>query len=199
MRILLIDVPYDCGRLNTRMGAGPSFLVERGIAESLRVAGHDVRRESVRLTDRFHTEWNAVVALQRQIAAHVRTAARAGERAIVLSGNCGPAALGVLGGLGGRETATVWMDAHADFNTPETSPSRFLDGMAAAIAVGHCWRGVTAAFEHFEPMPEDQLVQFGVRSVDPGERDRLARSRVHCRYTLWGAAGCPAQPDHLRS
>ena len=64
-------------------------------------------------------------------------------------------------------------------NTPETSPSGFVDGMAAAIAVGHCWQGVAASFQTFDALPEEQLVQIGVRSVDAGERARLDRSRVH--------------------
>src|SRR4029453_5177306 len=94
-------------------------------------------------------------------------------------GNCGPAALGVLGGLGAADTAVVWLDAHADFNTPETSPSGFLDGMAAATAVGHCWRGLAKAFHNLEALPEEQLVQVGVRAVDPEERRRLDKARVH--------------------
>jgi arginase len=179
MRILLIDVPYDCGQLNVRMGAGPTYLLDRGVAASLRSAGHEIRRESVRVPIEFHTEWQSLLAQQHQIAALVRSALTFGERVLVLSGNCGPAALGVLGGLGARDTAVVWLDAHADFNTPETSPSGFLDGMAAATAVGHCWRGLATAFHNLDALPEEQLVQIGVRSVDPDERRRLDRARVH--------------------
>jgi arginase len=179
MRILLVDVPYDCGQLNARMGAGPTYLVDRGIVASLRSAGHEVRCAAVRLPMGFHTEWDALIALQRQIAALVRSGVSAGERALVLSGNCGPAALGVLGGIGASDTAVVWLDAHADFNTPETSPSGFLDGMAAATAVGHCWRGLARTFDNLDALPEEQLVQIGVRSVDPEERARLDRSGVH--------------------
>jgi arginase len=179
MRILLIDVPYDCGVFNTRMGAGPTYLLERGLMASLLAGGHEVRKEAVRLPLGFHTEWESLVILQRQVADLVRSALMSGERALVLSGNCGPAALGVLGGLGAQETAIVWLDAHADFNTPETSPSGFLDGMAAAVAVGHCWPAVIATMETLAALPEDHLVQIGVRSLDPGERRRLDNSRVY--------------------
>jgi arginase len=179
MQILLIDAPYDCGQANVRMGAGPTYLIDRGLAASLRSAGHEVRCESVRLPLGFHTEWDALIALQQQIAALVRSAVVGGERVLVLSGNCGPAALGVLGGLGGPDTAVVWLDAHADFNTPETSPSGFLDGMAAAIAVGDCWRGPSATFRTLEAVPEDHVIQVGVRSVDPDEGARLDRSQVN--------------------
>ena len=159
------------------MGAGPTYLLERGLATSLRAAGHQIRCEPVRLPRGFHTEWTALLALQHQIASLVRSAMSAGERVLILSGNCGPAALGALGGLGGQDTAVLWLDAHADFNTPETSPSGFLDGMAAALSVGHCWRGVATNFH--SPLPEEHLMQIGVRAVDPYECVRLERSRVH--------------------
>ncbi len=178
MRVRLVDVPYDCGQFNVRMGAGPAFLMERGLEESLSRAGHQVRTHPVRLAPGFHTEWDALVALQHQIATAVRSAMAADERALVLSGNCGPAALGAMAALGSRSTAVCWFDAHGDFNTPETSPSGFVDGMALAIATGHCWRAAAPRLEAFDPVPEEHVVQVGVRSTDPDEEDRLERSRV---------------------
>lgn len=174
---MLIDVPYDCGRYDLRMGAGPTYLIERGLAESLRTAGHAVRCASVRLPHGFHTEWHALSALREQIAGLVRQARSSGERVLILSGNCAPAALGVLSAGSSRHTAVLWLDAHADFNTPETSPSGFLDGMAVAIAVGHCWRGCARRFQA-DPVPEEHVIQIGVRSVDDEERQRLEQSRV---------------------
>jgi arginase len=176
--ILLIDVPYDCGRFGERMGAGPIFLIERGLPDTLRAAGYAVRRAPVRLTRDFHTEWRALSLLQQQISSLVEEARASGERVLILSGNCAPAALGVLGAGGATNTGVFWFDAHADFNTPETSSSGFLDGMALAIATGHCWRACAPAFQT-TPLPEDHVVQIGVRSVDDEERLRLGRSRVH--------------------
>jgi arginase len=187
MRILIVDVPYDCGQFNVRMGAGPTYLLDRGLDDSLRAARHDVRLASVRLEAGFHTEWRALHALQHQTAALVRDAVAAGERVILLSGNCATALLGAIGGLGARTTAVLWMDAHADFNTPETSPSGFLDGMAVAIAAGHCWREPVRTLRDVEAVPEEQIALVGVRDVDPDERRRLERSRVRL------AGGDPAQ------
>ena len=177
--ILLIDVPYDCGQFGARMGAGPAYLIERGLEQSLRAAGYPVRRASVRLPDAFHTEWRALSVIHEQIAALVLQTRASGERALILSGNCAPAALGVLGAAESRiDTAVLWLDAHADFNTPETSPSGFLDGMALAIALGHCWRASAPRFQT-NRLPEEHVIQIGVRSVDDEERQRLDRSRVH--------------------
>lgn len=177
MRLVVIDVPYDCGQYQARTGAGPAFLIARGLPDSLRAKGHDVELASVRTPEGFQTEWSALIALQQQIASLVRTAARNGRRALILSGNCAPAALGAIGGLGGADTAVLWMDAHADFNTPETSPSGFLDGMALSLATGSCWRACAAALD-VVPVAEDHVVQIGVRDVDVEERCRLDESRI---------------------
>lgn len=123
--ILLIDVPYDCGRFGARMGAGPTFLIDRGLPDTLRAAGYAVRRASVRLSDDFHTEWDALNLQQQEISALVNEAGTRGERTLILSGNCGAAALGVLGAGAAVDMGVFWFDAHADFNTPETSSSGF--------------------------------------------------------------------------
>jgi arginase len=178
MRVRLVDLPYDCGVFGARMGKGPLFLIERGLERSLSHAGHEVRTDPVRLPQGFHTEWNALVAAQHQVANAVRSASAAQERAIILSGNCGPAALGAVAALGPRSTAVCWFDAHGDFNTPETSPSGFLDGMSLAIATGGCWAAAAHRLDAFEPVPEEHVIQIGVRSMDREEEARLRRSRV---------------------
>jgi arginase len=88
----------------------------------------------------------------------------------------------------------LWLDAHADFNTPETSPSGFLDGMAVAIAVGHCWRACARTFQA-NPVPEEHVIQIGVRSVDDEERQRLEQS--HLRRTTPDPAKVGAMVDAL--
>jgi arginase len=50
--------------------------------------------------------------------------------------------------------------------------------MALAIALGHCWRACAPMFQT-NPVPDDHVIQVGVRSVDEDERQRLERSRVH--------------------
>jgi len=70
----------------------------------------------------------------------------------------------------------VWFDAHADFNTPETTNSGFLDGMGLAIAVGHCWRSLSRTVEGFRPVREGNVVLVGGRGASPAEKERLSRS-----------------------
>src|SRR5438874_2554288 len=150
--ISLIQLPYDSGRFGERMGRGPIALIESGLVEHLRSLGNEVDVASVRLSEGLHSEANALVELQRLTVPLLRDALSRHARPIILSGNCGPAALSAVAALNQSETATIWFDAHADFNTPETSRSGFLDGMGLAILTGRCWRRLAERFESFQPV-----------------------------------------------
>jgi arginase len=176
VKLTIFQVPYDSGHHAERMGRGPLHLVDGGLARRLRDGGHDVELTSIVL-DGFLTEVGSAVAIQRRLALAVADARRAGRLPVVLSGNCNTA-VGTLAGVGTATTGVVWFDAHGDFNTPETSPTGFFDGMALAVACGHCWRVATATVPGFAPLPERNVLMVGVRDLDPLEEKRLAASDV---------------------
>ena len=89
------------------------------------------------------------------------------------------AALTATAALGPERTAVVWFDAHGDFNTPETSASGFLDGMAVAMLAGRCWKGMTSKVPGFVPVPESQIVMTGLRALDETEEENVDSSGVH--------------------
>jgi len=176
--ISLIQLPYDSGRFGERMGQGPIALIESGLVEHLRSLGNEVDVASVRLSEGLHSEANALVELQRLTVPLLRDVLSRQVRPIILSGNCGPAALSAVAALNQSETATIWFDAHADFNTPETSRSGFLDGMGLAILTGRCWRRLAERFESFQPVLDSQVIQIGVREKDPPEVQLLQQSGI---------------------
>jgi arginase len=176
--ISLIQLPYDSGRFGERMGQGPIALIESGLVEHLRSLGNEVDIASVRLSEGLHSEANALVELQRLTVPLLRDVLNREARPIILSGNCGPAALSAVAALNQSETATIWFDAHADFNTPETSRSGFLDGMGLAILTGRCWRRLAERFESFQPVLDSQVIQIGVREKDPPEVQLLQQSGI---------------------
>jgi arginase len=151
--------------------------MRRGLSDNLR---HQCEVESVevRLPDGFHTEASALIHLQHAAAAAAREAVEQGALPIFLSGNCGTAALSATGTLGGNQTSVVWFDAHADFNTPETSPSGFLDGMGLAILAGQCWSKLAARLHNFTAVPVNRIVLIAVRHVDPEEKLLLESLRI---------------------
>ncbi len=73
----------------------------------------------------------------------------------------------------GRPLFALWLDAHADFNTPETSPSGNIHGMPVAALTGD--PGLAFLFDGLErvSLPPDAFHMFGIRSVDADERREL--------------------------
>ena len=120
----------------------------------------------------------SMARLHRPIADFVRDAARAGERAVSIAGDC-CAAVPVLAGLraGGVEPHLVWIDAHGDFNTPETSPSGFLGGMPLAMIAGRGPQWMAQAVG-LKPLPESRIWLIDGRDLDPLERAALDASAV---------------------
>ena len=86
--------------------------------------------------------------------------------------------------LGGREMAVIWVDAHADINTPETSESGNVHGMPVAFLTGLAKEGREDVFgwlgkEKEEPcISLKKLVYIGLRDIDSGEKEILRREGV---------------------
>ncbi len=175
MKVHLFTVPYDSGHRAVRMGRGPEAFIAAGLADSLTRAGHVVTRTPIELDSGFAAEVGGAFALNRRLATAVRGAATRGETALVLTGNC-VSCIGTLAGAGSDDVGVLWFDAHGDFNTPETSISGFLDGMAIAIATGACWRSAAGTVPHFNALPAERVVLVGARAFDPGERERFERA-----------------------
>ena len=99
---------------------------------------------------------------------------------ILISGDCSVALTTLPAVARHRPDAKIlWLDAHGDFNSPDTTPSGFLGGMCLAGACGRWDAGLGQ-----DPLPVDRLVLCGVRDLDDAERESLERSQV----TVIGAA-----------
>ncbi len=170
-------MPYDSGHRGLRMGAGPEHLVEGGLAEALRTRGRSPSFVKVRPEGNLPAEVATAFELDGLISEQVRGALAEGRFPLVLSGNCN-ASVGTISGAGPEGLGIVWFDAHADFNTPETTTTGFTDGMGLAVAVGHCWRKMAEGVPGFSPVAEESVVLAGARDVQPEEDERLAASGV---------------------
>lgn len=176
--VRLIAVPWDSGLRAWRMGAGPGRLLESGLADALHAAGHTVSPEHIELPAGVNeTEIAATFALAAQLAERVRAARADGALPIVLAGNCA-SSIGTLSGIDGPAPAIVWLDAHGDLNTPETTRSGMLDGMALSIATGRCWTRMAAAVPGFRPIPPENVCLIGTRDLDRAEAEYLASSPI---------------------
>jgi arginase len=191
--IRLLLAPYDSGRRDERMGAGPPALLRAGAADALRGAGHDVDQRVIEAVSPWRAELATAFELQRLVAAAAADARSAGRLPLLLSGNCNTT-VGMLGGIAepGRRTGLMWFDAHGDFNTPDTDPGGFLDGHGLAMTVGRCWTGLTSKVPGFTPLPEERVVLVGARSLDEAEKTALRASAVS-----WLSPEEAADDDHL--
>lgn len=117
-------------------------------------------------------------AIHTPLAERVRAAAAGGRRPVAIGGDCLQTAA-VLAGLrrAGLDPVIVWLDAHGDFNTPETSPSGFIGGMPLAMLVG---RGDAWLCENvgLSPISERDVILSDGRDLDPGEAANLANSQI---------------------
>ena len=177
MELGLILVPYHLGMERTGMGLGPERFLQAGIHRQLGSRGHSVHVETIQCqTNTRQGEIVAVAEINAALAEHVRGALEQGCFPLVLAGNCNTC-LGTLAGIEARPVGVIWLDAHGDFNTPETSVSGFLDGMSLAMATGLCHWTVCTRIGGL-PIRGSHVVHIGGRDFDDGEEERLARHQI---------------------
>ena len=75
-----------------------------------------------------------------------------------------------------RPLSVLWLDAHADFNTPDTSPSGNIHGMPVAVIAGHGPGRLTGLGNQVPMVDPSRIIQLGVRSIDAAEKHNVVRS-----------------------
>jgi len=95
---------------------------------------------------------------------------------VVYAGDC-VSVIGVLAGLQRRgvDPLLIWLDAHGDFNTWETTPSGFLGGMPLAMLTGRGEQTIVTG-AGLRPLPDEQVILVDARDLDPGEDEAVAAS-----------------------
>lgn len=185
MHIELVTIPYRYDSADEGLGLGPAALLESGLAEGLAASGvrlGEPRRADLPDEERIGNDPAANIGrLGRHAAALVTDALHRGHRTLVLAGD-DTAAVGIVAGV---QTAApharvglVWVDAHGDFNTPETSFSGILAGMPVAILAGLAgprWREAAGVLN---PIPTERILEVGVRDLDEKEETLLQATAV---------------------
>ncbi len=161
------------------MGKGPERFLSAGLVQRLEALGQTVITATVDPVPAFPAEVETGFTVMRGVAEAVQAAVAAGAFPLVLAGNCNTT-VGTVSGLGPRRIGVVWFDAHADFNTPETSGTGFLDGMGLAILTGRCWQALAGTIPGYAPLSDDRVVLAGARDLDVLERERLEGCAIAC-------------------
>lgn len=193
------------GRGAPRPGAedGPLRLRQMGLVESLTRAGctvedlgdvpgvHETRfaKGSTQVVNNLP---NVLQVNRHTHACVLGTRRKSPGSFLLIIGGDHSLAIGTLAGLSDacERLGLLWIDAHADFNTPVSSPSGNIHGMSLATACGHGHLDLRLICD-YDPMVEEQDVfLLGPRDVDSGEMDNLLHSEVSFLTTSqWRAAG----------
>jgi arginase len=177
--IALIAVPYDSGKAGERCGRAPLRALAAGIAERLQ------QRAEVSVTTIMHsggygTEGTLAFDVGRSLAQAVAAALKRGAFPLILGGDC-LTSLGVTTGLAlasEQRRAVLWLDAHPDYHTADTSTTGFLGGMPVAILVGDTYRAAAASLPSYRPIDRNDIVFLGARDIDTGEALRIERDKI---------------------
>jgi arginase len=183
--VAVIGAPLDLGAGRRGVDMGPSAIryagLEQHLAEKLGVRVSDEGNvglpvaESTAVGDQKARFLDQILDLCDRVARFVSTAAERGAVPLVLGGDHSVA----LGSLVGMAQArgpggVVWVDAHGDLNTPQTSPTGNVHGMVLAAALGLAGEAFRREGWPLPAVQHGKLALVGVRSLDDGERELLS-------------------------
>ncbi len=188
MDVKLLGVPLDLGANRRGTDMGPSALRVANVARELRDLGHHVEDLGNLFTPPAETRevkheglryLEEVVQVCDNLARRVSKVLEGDAFPLVIGGDHS-LAMGTLGGLArdGSTVGALWIDAHADFNTDETSPSGNIHGMPLAASTGRGHPDLVGVGGVHPKVEEEHAVIVGLRSVDALEATALQESDV---------------------
>lgn len=195
MKVRIVELPLDFGANRRGSDMGPSAIRLAGLKQELTGLGHEPE-ESLPVIDvppqEFLVDGEAegaavakylapIRAACGELAIRVEAAVDAGAFPLVLGGDHS-IAVGTLAGLGaayrkrGLRWGALWVDAHGDFNTPETSPSGNIHGMSLAVACGFGLPELVDLHGGFRKLDPANVALVGTRDLDPLEKIAMRRA-----------------------
>jgi arginase len=197
-RIWIIGVPLDLGASRRGVDMGPSAVRVAGLEARLEALGHQVSdggniRVEIAETQAAGNENAHYLPQIAETCTHtaeaVMKALEEGMTPLVLGGDHSLAA-GSVSGVAefyrrrGEKIGVLWIDAHTDINTPETSLSGNVHGMPLAALLGLGPEPLAKIFGYAPKIAAENTVLIGVRDVDEAERENLRRAGVTEVYTM---------------
>jgi arginase len=196
--IRVIGVPLDMGSSRRGVDMGPSAMRVAGLQGRLEALGLQVTdagniRVEIAETSASGSK-NArylaeIAETCTRTAEAVISTLEAGEIPLVLGGDHSLAAGSVSGVAefyrrSNRRIGVLWIDAHSDFNTPETSPSGNVHGMPLAALLGLGPEPLSNLFGFSPKVAPENTVLIGVRDIDHAERENIRRAGISEVFTM---------------
>ncbi len=189
MHIRVIGVPMDLGADRRGVDIGASAIRYAGLNDQLRFLDyevHDIGNITVpqlesQPIDNTHLKYlEPIVKVSEELSDTVTSALKAHEFPLILGGDHS-IALGSITGITRvhKDISVIWIDAHADFNTEETTPSGNIHGMILAALAGLGDSRLTSLGGWAPKLDAQKIVIVGARDLDLGERELLRTQHVH--------------------
>ena len=192
MIVHVLGVPMDLGSGRRGVDMGPSAIRIAGVAERLRELGHKVvdegdvvikNMEELKVGNERARYLPEIARASAIIARKVERIMGLGHFPLVLGGDHS-IAIGTVSGIAafagsqGKKLGLLWIDAHGDINTPETSPSGNIHGMPLATLLGYGAPELTSIGGPAPKVDPANVALVGIRSLDSGEKKRLKETGV---------------------
>lgn len=185
-KISIIGVPMDFGQELRGVDMGPAALRYTGLVSRLRQLGHEVIDEgdvSIPIRDgemdMAHDKY--VKEITQICEAIYKTGSRVfrqGRFPLFLGGDHSIAVGTVAAVVDQNPMGLIWIDAHGDFNTPETSPSGNIHGMPLAALIGEGHDTLVNVGSPGMKIHPENVVLIGQRDLDSAEKDRIKKSGI---------------------
>lgn len=187
--IAILGVPIDLGAGRRGVDMGPSAMRYTGLCARLEALGYAVRdlgnihvpvAETLAVPDAESKlrYLEPIAAICETLANSVAACVERGQMPVVLGGDHSLSVGSASGSARGRSLGLIWMDAHADYNTAETSPSGNIHGMALSALTGVGHPLLTALAERTPAIRPEHVALVGVRDIDLQERETLRASGI---------------------
>lgn len=184
-KISIIGVPSDYGQRRRGVDMGPSAIRYADIIERLTTLGYEVvdegdiqfkRGNQVIEQNNKLLNLNEIIEVSNHLANKVQDVIDSDSFPLVLGGDHS-IAIGTLAGLGKyyKNLGVIWYDAHADLNTPDTTPSGNIHGMPLAVSLGLGNDKLTMINGYTPKIKPENVIIIGARSVDEGERELIKK------------------------
>jgi arginase len=185
--IHILGVPMDLGQSRRGVDMGPSAMRYAHLQARLERLGHAVNDDGnlptpnpeEHIVEGTGRRRRAVAAVCRQLYDLGCRWVNEGDFALYLGGDHSISIGSVAAAARSGPVGLIWIDAHGDFNTPETSPSGNIHGMPVAALIGHGAAELVNIGGNGATLEPDQIVQIGIRDLDELERERLVQSGIH--------------------
>ncbi len=190
--IRLIGFPMDLGADRRGVDMGPSALRIADIDKHIEELGYKViddgdiavkMQETQEIEDPQLKYLPEIVTSCSKLATSVKSIVDEGDFPLILGGDHSMS-IGSIAGIAAhckeqnKRLGVLWIDAHADMNTPETTPSGNIHGMPLATCLGIGDESLTNIFDFTPKIPSDRIVLIGLRSVDPGEKTLIKEKGI---------------------